>query len=738
MNFIGELNEKQYEAVTSKDQYLRIIAGAGSGKTRVLTYRIAYLLSELSYRPYEVLAITFTNKVAREMKERTQSLLPDFDLKDLKISTFHSFCNYFLRVEINVLGFPRAFTIFDEDDKKRLIKEVCKDKGIPKGSDTPTQALNYISNKKCKGLLPDEVEFTKDDHEKELLDIFIEYEKRKNAQFSLDFDDLLIYTVIILKNYPEIKAKYNRRFKEILVDEFQDTNELQFKLLTLLCGENTGVFVVGDPDQTIYTWRGAEQKLILDFNERFKGAKTVILNENYRSTQNILDPANKLISNNEDRIKKDLFTNGEKGKEVQVLSFYNSEIEAREVIKKIKSNHERKGIDYNKFCILYRSGYLSRQFEKELVKERIPYRVYSGVKFYERKEIKDALAYFNLMINPLDNVSFERIINVPARKIGEKTLDLIKEEAKEHELSYFNYVSEINSHVTRIGVSTINKINELIKEFDRCKSRLKEGYEMYSEVLQDFLQDIGYYDYLAEKEDDSDDRIENVKSLIDDIRSYLKNNPDSTFDEYLQNVTLFTSQDELDSETPQVNLMTVHTAKGLEFDYVYLVGFMEGVFPNARSLLDGDQKKQLEEERRLAYVAFTRARKELLITYNNDFNYSLSKQGEVSEFVAQAGLVSEKDKQITQRNNNSNVYSFSSTGQLKSVSKNDDIMERRKDVPVFGENTSKSLWKVGDELTHKAFGDGIVKEVNGDIIVVDFKNFGIKKMSGSHKFLTKK
>ena len=737
MDFIGELNEKQYEAVASCDKYLRIIAGAGSGKTRVLTYRIAYLLSERSFRPFEVLAITFTNKVAKEMKERTQNLLPEFDLKDLKISTFHSFCNYFLRREINALGFPKAFTIFDEDDKTRLVKEVCKERGIPKGADIIKESINYISNKKCDGKLPNDIEFTKDDHEKEMLEIFMGYEKKKNAQYSLDFDDLLIYTVLILKEFPEIKEKYNRRFKEVLVDEFQDTNALQFKLLTLLCGENTGIFVVGDPDQTIYTWRGAKQKLILDFNNYFVGAKTIILNENYRSTQNILNHSNELIAVNEERIKKDLFTNGEKGKEVQVLSFYNSEIEAREVIKRIKNLHEKSGVNYNQCAILYRSGYLSRLFEKELVKEKIPYRVYSGVKFYERKEIKDALAYFNLMINPLDNVSFDRIINVPRRKIGEKTLDLIKEEAKEHNLSYFNYVSEINSHITRIGTSTLLKLEEMLKEFDKCKDRLKEGYEMYSEVLQDFLQDIGYYDYLAEDEESGDDRIENVKSLIDDIRSYLKNNPESTFDEYLQNVTLFTSQDELDSEVPQVNLMTVHTAKGLEFDYVFIVGFMEGVFPNARSLLDGDSKKQLEEERRLAYVAFTRAKKELLITYNNDYSYTLAKQGEPSEFISQAGLVAKRDMEVTQKTSNSNIYSFSSTGTLRKVSSNDDILERKKDVPIFGESQGTS-WKVGDELTHKAFGDGIVKEVHGDVIVVDFKNFGIKKMSGSHKFLTKK
>ncbi len=737
MDFLKDLNSKQYDAVTSKSKYLRIIAGAGTGKTRVLTYRIAYLLSEMSIKPYQILAITFTNKVANEMKARTQELLLDMDLKELKISTFHSFCNYFLRREISTLSFPKSFTILDEDDKHSLIKEIVKDSLNPKGNDLVDNAEKYISNKKCLGKLPSDIEFIKDNEEKEVFEIFKEYEKRKNAQYSLDFDDLLIYTCKILENFPEIKEKYNYRFKEILIDEFQDTNELQFKLLTLLVGKDTSIFVVGDPDQTIYTWRGANQKIILNFEDYFNPLDTIILNENYRSTQNILNHANTLISYNKERIKKDLYSNSTKGKEVDVYMGYNSDYEAKKVIEEIKQISLKENVDYSHFAILYRSSYISRSFEKELMLNHIPYNIYSGIKFYERKEVKDALAYFNLMINPLDNISLLRIINVPKRKIGDKTISILKEEAEKYNLSYYNYIKEINLHSSKIGPSTIIKLNEMSNLMESTKEKLKQNYEAYSEVLNDFLKDIGYFDYLAEFDDNDEERIENVNSLISDIREYMKNNSDSTFDEYLQNITLTTSQDEVDSTLKKVSLMTVHTAKGLEFDYVFLVGFQEGVFPSARSLFEsGDEA--LEEERRLAYVALTRGRKEAHVSYNTGYSYTLGKNSEPSRFIKEADLSFNKENYLNlSSNNNKNIYSFNQNGSLFKKSTNDDILERKKEVPIFGEGNN-NLWNVGDELIHKAFGEGIVKEVKGDIVVVDFKDFGIKKMAANHKFLTKK
>ncbi len=734
MDFLSELNEKQYLAVTSRSKYLRIIAGAGTGKTRVLTYRIAYLLSELSYRPYEVLAITFTNKVANEMKERTKYLLEDLDLKDLKISTFHSFCNYFLRREINHLGFPASFTILDESDKKNLLKEIVKEMDTL-NNDLLELSKKYIENNKCLGKLPGDIEFVKDNNEKEYLEVFKEYEKRKNAQFSLDFDDLLIYTCKILKSFPEVKEKYNRRFKEILIDEFQDTNELQFTLLKLLVGENTTIFVVGDPDQTIYTWRGANQRIILDFENYFSPLDTIILNENYRSTQKILDHANSLISFNKERIKKDLYSKGEKGSEVGIIKAYTSDYEAHFVINKIKEIALKENIDYSHFAILYRSSYLSRSFEKELMLNNIPYVIYGGIKFYERKEIKDALAYFNLMINPLDNVSFLRIINVPKRKIGDKTISIIKEEAENNNLSYYNYIKEVNRHVSKLGPNVINKLNEMVSKIEETKEKLKDNYEAYSEVLNDFLRDVGYFDYLAEFDDKEDDRLENVGSLIIDIREYLKHNPESTFDEYLQNITLTTAQDEIDSTLKRVNLMTVHTAKGLEFDYCFVVGFQEGIFPNARSIGEfGDTA--LEEERRLAYVALTRGKKELYISYNTGYSYTLGRDSEPSRFIKEANLDIKNDiNNLFSNKVNQNIYSFNN-GSLfkKNVSNNEN---NNKEVPIFGEEEKKA-WNVGDKLTHTVFGNGTVKEVNGNIIVVDFDSFGIKKMAGNHKNLSKK
>lgn len=731
MNLKKELNEKQYEAVTSNAKYLRIIAGAGSGKTRVLTYRIAYLIEEQSIEPYNLLAITFTNKVAKEMKERTKSLLPNYDLKDLKISTFHSFCNYFLRREIKVLGFPQSFSILDEDDKERLIKDIGADKGYKKSDDIIKQAINYISNKKTLGILPGDVGLTRTSIDANCLEFYKEYEKRKNAQYSLDFDDLLIYTVLILSKFSDIRERYSNRFYEILVDEFQDTNDLQFKLLTLLTGPETGIYVVGDPDQTIYTWRGANQKVILNIQDFYSPLETVILNENYRSTKSILDHANKLISYNQERIKKDLFTNGKEGIEVTVKASFEAESEAKFVVNKIEEIKKRDGANYRDFTILYRSSYSSRTFEKELMTRRIPYAIYSGIKFYERKEVKDALAYFQLILNPLDNVSFSRIINVPKRGIGDVSFTTLKTEANEHNLSMFNYIKEIDNYNSHLSFKVISSLKEMIKLLEITKAKLKDNYEAYSELLNDLLIDLNYMEYLA-LDDEDNDRISNVKSLIDDIRSYLKENPDSSFDEYLQNIALLTSQDELDSTKDSINLMTVHTAKGLEFEYVFVVNFSEGSFPNGRSVESG-KLAQLEEERRLAYVAFTRAKKELYVTYNLGYLYTSNNRGVPSRFIKEADL-SDGRTYIYQSQENPRKYAFTTSN-----SEEKEYLDRKRNTVLFNINQKNSInWKAGDELTHKAFGDGVVLEVQGDILIVDFKNFGIKKMSGSHKFLTKK
>ena len=738
MNFDLELNPKQYEAVTSTFKYNRIIAGAGSGKTRVLTYRLAYLIENRNIDPYNLLAITFTNKVAKEMKERTKDLLPSYDLKDLKISTFHSFCNYFLRREIKVLNLPRSFSILDEEDKENLIKDIGIDMGYRKGDDIIDRAKKFIDYHKMQGELPGDVEIDKlASKYKPCYEFFKEYEKRKNAQYSLDFDDLMIYTVLILKSYPEIKEQYNNRFNEILVDEFQDTNNLQFELLTLLAGNHAGIYVVGDPDQTIYTWRGANQRVILDVGEYFKPLNTIILNENYRSTEEILTHANTLIAKNIERVKKDLFTSNKGGEKIIVNESSDEKEEAKYVVKKITELKLIKKVNFKNIAILYRSAFSSREFERQLVFSHIPYKIFSGVKFYERKEVKDCLAYFKLLINPLDDISFSRIINIPRRGIGDATIAMIKKEAQDRNLSLYNYCLKIDEYMCPISSRLVSKIKDMINLLEETKNKVTDKNLSYSEVLSDLVSDLNYYEYLEENFDDDEERIGNVHSLIEDVRSFLKENPDSTFDEYLQNITLLTQQDSINDNDDVVSLMTVHTAKGLEFDYVFIVNFAEGIFPNARSVSENGMKA-LEEERRLAYVAITRAKKELFITYNTGFSYMNHGNSRASQFLNEANLSIKKIIAESPRKTDATgrIYKINIAG-----SGSNNVRETRvnRNESVVSYDVGNNIkWNVGDTAIHEAFGEGKVLKIEGDILTVDFKNFGIKKMLGTHKKMKKK
>ncbi len=739
MNYEKELNDKQFQAVSSERQYLRIIAGAGSGKTRVLTYRIAYLIEKFDVRPYQILAITFTNKVAKEMQERTSALLPGYNLSGLQISTFHSFCAKFLRCEIDHLGISSNYTIYDDEDSLRLIKMIGVDKGFKKTDDTIKQAFNFISKKKMLGEMPSDVKLGPNPKEKLFLEFFKEYEKRKAEAVALDFDDLLIYTIKILKSFPEVKEKYSNRFKHILVDEFQDTNDVQFELLHLLTNSETSIYVVGDPDQTIYTWRGANQAIILDINKVFRPMETIILNENYRSTTKILDASNKLIANNSERVKKDLFTNNDGGADIVLKSLDSSISEANFIANTIFEIKRKDGESiYTNIAILYRSSYLSLKIENALTTRGIPYRVYGGLKFYSRKEIKDALAYFRLLVNDKDDVSFERIINIPRRGFGEKSIDLLKEEARSVGLPLLQYFKKIDSFTTHLKPSLVKSVKELIEKMESTTRKLNENLEAYSEVLDQFLKDINFYKNFEDAED-GEDRIENIRALIDDVRNYLKNNPESNFEEYLQNITLMTSQDEITGDNA-VSLMTVHTAKGLEFDYVFVMGFSDGVFPNQRAISERTNAG-LEEERRLAYVAFTRAKKQLYITFNRDYSYTLQAANTPSRFIKEAGLNYSQFTfgGMTFGNNETsrpNVYYY-------------DVNKNTKGEGIFKTATKKLggfteinvgndiTWSVGDFCMHTVFGRGKITKVEGDIVEVVFDDFGKKSLLANHKSLSK-
>jgi len=738
MNFNEELNENQYKAVSDTSQYLKIIAGAGSGKTRVLTYRIAYLIKEMHVNPYSILAITFTNKVAKEMQTRALKLVEGENIFSLNIFTYHSFCSRFLRKEIGALDLTKNFFILDDDDKEKLFKNIGVEKGYRKSDEIIKDANNYVSFYKMKGKLPSDIDRKELQNPKKkiYLEFFEEYESRKNAMNYLDFDDLLIYTVKILKENPQIRDKWAKRFSNILIDEFQDTNDVQYALVKLLCNEETNLYVVGDPDQTIYTWRGANQDIILNIDKDFFPMTPIILNQNYRSTTKILNAANSLIAHNLKRYKKDLFTLNNEGNDVDLRVFVTKNQEAKFVASKIKEIKRRNNCDYSDFTILYRSSFISLPFEKALNSNNIPYRVYGGTRFYDRAEVKDCIAYFRLILNKKDDVSFDRIINVPTRGIGETSYQLLKDECFANKLSIFEYISNILNYETNLQTRVIRSIKNLINHLEEARKEIENDRENTPEILLTFLNNIDYFQYLKHKDEDKgDEKEENVIALIDDLKTYLKENREATLIDYLSNVALTSSQDDI-KDVNSINMMTIHTAKGLEFPYVFLVGLEEGVFPNNRAVRES--KDGLEEERRLCYVAITRAKKELFLTYNRDFNFATQSNSSASRFIEEAGISTPLGDTISFLNyNKSNIEKEKETRYTYSFDENNKNNSNLNVIDLAKPQTNNITWYVGDKVYHETFKSGEVIEINGNIIRVKFDDFGEKSLIANHFKLKK-
>ena len=722
MDYATLLNDKQLLAVSTKSQYVRVVAGAGSGKTRVLTYRISYLIEKMGVNPSSIVAIAFTNKVAEEMRVRALSLLHGLG-GGLSVSTFHSWCARFLRKEIDVLQFPNNFTIMDEDDQMALIKNIAVDKGLKKNDEIVKYAAAFISYHKCNGRYATDVildEFA-NQREKKALEFFHEYELRKDQMLSLDFDDLLLKTIQILEDFPEIREKWQNRISNILVDEFQDTNDIQFKLIKLLMNTETSLYVVGDPDQTIYTWRGANQKLMLDFPRTFKNSETIILDENYRSTKPILDTANKLIAHNKKRVPKDLFTRRESNVQVTVEDCYDANSEAKYVCDQIENIVRKDNAKYSDVAILYRANYLTLPFEKELMRRRIPYQIYGGLKFFQRKEVKDALAYFRLLYNKKDDISFERIVNVPRRGMGDTSMDILKFEKNELKLSYLEYISEIEKHVTELKPKNVMALTMLVNLLNETKKRLDDNLEAYPKILEDLLIKLGYFEYL-QSDDEGEGRLENVKTLLSDIVDYLKKYPESSFEDYLENATLQTSQDEM-KEADKVNLMTIHVAKGLEFKYVFVVCLNEGIFPSIKAM-DEEGRDGEEEERRLCYVAFTRAKDQLFATCNSGYSYVLESRSIRSRFFNEAGLVFVKKDFYIKPQQKHDFFDFFADETYS----DEEYIEEQKPT-----NNGITDWHVGDIAVHDIFGRGVVTAIIDETIIqVEFEKHGKKSILSSH------
>lgn len=702
------LNCKQVEAAKYLDSHLRIIAGAGSGKTRVLTYRIAYLIEEIGVDPSAILAITFTNKAANEMKTRVEKIL-GIDACGTMICTIHSLCVRILRQNIRVLDYPSQFIIMDEEDQKSLLKKLYKELDIDAKVISYKSCLNYISSYKMARVSPQKAKQFAGDYYGEIkkAEVYDIYEKYKEDHYMLDFDDLLLKTLEIFENYPEILEKWQRRFQFIHVDEFQDVGEIDYQLVYLLAS-NSILCVVGDPDQTIYSFRGSNVNYILDFEKDYPHTKTVILDQNYRSTQNILDISNNLIRKNKNRLEKNLYCQLEEGAKIIHYSGIDEDAEAEYIVNTIEDIiSKNEGINYHDFAILYRANYLSRPIEQKLIQHQVDYRIFGGLKFFNRKEVKDALSYIRLMVLN-DDLSFERIINVPARGIGNKTIERIQLCALENNISCYEAISLYSD---QMRLST--KVKKQLKSFITSIEKAKQSDKSLAEVFEILLNDIGYMDML--KNDQEDNRIQNLLELQNSIANYEKAHPDTpNFESYLQDIALYTSQDDIPDEE-YVSLMTIHMAKGLEFNYVFVVGLSEDIFPSFRSLSeDGDEG--LEEERRLAYVAFTRAKKELYLTDSQGYSY-VSKSPKISSrFIDEIG------------NDKVEHIGHQSKFKTKNYIRTTPTIEE-----MIGDNHIDD-WRIGDLIVHDVFGKGVVVKVEGRMIDVAFSvPYGIKTLMSSHK-----
>tara|TARA_Y100000996_G_scaffold247384_1_gene194525 strand:- start:3674 stop:5803 length:2130 start_codon:yes stop_codon:yes gene_type:complete len=603
---IESLNNKQKEAVLDIGGPMLVFAGAGSGKTRVLTYKIAYLIQNVGLPPANILAVTFTNKAAQEMKSRVHDLV-DVDISGITIGTFHSIGAMILRKEIWNLGWDANFTIYDQSDSKGLIKSVIKNLNFDLKMYDPRAMLSYVSMAKNNMQNPDDMlSFATNINEEKKIQIYSEYNSSLKKNNALDFDDLLIKPISIFNNHPNILEKYQEKFQYILVDEYQDTNKPQFEFINLLTTLNKDIFVVGDDDQSIYGWRGADINNILNFQNTYHDAKIVKLEENYRSTQNILDAAWSVVSRNKNRADKKLWTKNSEGDSINILKSYNERDEAIKIISDISKIKNDNDISYNKFLILYRTNAQSRVIEDALIKNGILYNIVGGVKFYDRKEVKDILAYMRFIVNPCDTISFDRIVNFPIRGIGKTTVEKIHAA-----LSSDNIMESLAGFdKSAIGKKQSMALEEFYKMIQSYSKRSVE--ESPSGIIKDLLIDLKLKEfYMNQNTLDGEERWRNIEECISGIVDYEKNTDNPSLSGYLEEVSLFTDIDSWNDENDKITMMTIHSSKGLEFDYVYIAGLERGLFPIERAVEEGS----IDEERRLFYVALTRAQKKVTLSY---------------------------------------------------------------------------------------------------------------------------
>lgn len=756
IEFKKELNPEQYLAATSDSKYLRIIAGAGTGKTRTLTYRLAYLITRGDLLPNQIAAITFTNKAAKEMAERVNKLLSDRCIGiaySPTICTFHSFCLRFLRGQLtsHYSDFKPNFSIADEDDQKSIFKKIGEEMGYLMSDDLFKEAIGIVHRLKSHGYKYDGNYFIKEESKEGLVyNVFKSYQNKLAERNMLDFDDILIFTKEILENDKRVRDYYSMRYKVFMIDEFQDTDKLQYDIVRLFMNSECELCVVGDPDQTIYTWRGADDSLITSqLAKDFHPLKTISLIRNYRSDQNILDVANKLIANNPDREDKSLIANSSMpGEKVHFLSYDDEEQQAFFIAKQISrwvSSGEKR---YSDIALIYRSNYMSRAVETMFKRFSIPYDIYGGIRFYEREEVKSALAYLRVLINPYDDLSFSRLIKFPRLGIGDVSFEKLELEAKSRGLAMVDYIVSSYPELP-LNKTVIAKLSNFVSAYKRAKEKLNKKTPVIEDnvkIVDDYFNESGLINYYEEidkkeaKEGESGERVSNIHELVSDYQAYLKR-AFSVDDEeempfslsgFLLNVVLLSAQDDI-VDDDKVLLMTGHVAKGLEFNTVFAISLVDGLFPTNHAIQDASSKK-IEEERRLLYVILTRAKKSLYITTYRGMRYG-GQDNLPSRFLPEIDFVPEnyevkhsfkmtyqgsyiKTDKASIKSPSSNVFS-----NRYSAIKAPNISHLKK-----ANSSSDVEYNVGDKIAHTSFGLGVVTRTEGKYIYVEFENIGEKKL----------
>ena len=759
------LNDKQYEAVINTEGPCLVIAGAGSGKTKVLTHKIAYLIQEKNIAPWNILAITFTNKAANEMKERIANLVGE-QAKDLWMGTFHSICVKILRSHIEKIGYESSFIIFDTSDQRTLIKRCIKELNLDDKMFTDRSVQSEISNAKNEMLEPDQyLARNKGDFRKEkIAEVYSMYQKNLKENNAVDFDDIINFTIKILKENPEIADYYANKFQYVLVDEYQDTNKAQFTLVKLFAKNNGNITVVGDNDQGIYSFRGADISNILNFEKDFKGTKIIKLEQNYRCTGNILKIANSVIKNNETKYNKKLWTQNETGNLPKIYSASDEYDEGRYIVEQIEHLRRQEGYNYSDFAVLYRMNTQSRAIEDILSREGIPYKVVGGLKFFERKEIKDIISYLRLIQNPMDNLSLTRIINEPKRGIGRTSLDKVQDLAVENETSMYEIIKNSDQYgLNRVFMNSrefVNAIEEL---------RSKKDEILISELVKLTLKKTGYTNALEEEKTlEAENRIENLDEFLTVAMEFEKQEADNSLQNFLEGMTLSSDIDNVDESEESVTLMTLHSAKGLEFPVVFLVGMEEGIFPGYKSI---GEPTALEEERRLCYVGITRAKRNLFLTCSKKRTmFGSTSYNMISRFVKEIPeeLLDGEEEAFGENKETSSSRTFGGYGSKNSFgdsgfswsygnkavastiksSIKSGISTSTSTVASFGRTAESFLnglankssnkkvdltqYEAGVKIYHKKFGEGIITktEPEGDDLKVDidFEKYGHKRL----------